>query len=72
MMAMLRSTLHMAFMFVTVIPYTLLILLARLLGAKGDVRYANCPKVAQAQCGCRARHHGHPLRSARPRELARG
>ncbi|MEN9618705.1 MAG: hypothetical protein RL406_942 [Pseudomonadota bacterium] len=44
MMAMLRSTLHMAFMFVTVIPYTLLILLARLLGAKGDVRYAIAQK----------------------------
>jgi 1-acyl-sn-glycerol-3-phosphate acyltransferase len=44
MIAMLRSTLHMAFMFVTVIPYTLLILLARLLGAKGDVRYAFAQK----------------------------
>jgi 1-acyl-sn-glycerol-3-phosphate acyltransferase len=44
MMAMLRSTLHMAFMFVTVIPYTLLILLARVLGAKGDVRYAIAQK----------------------------
>jgi 1-acyl-sn-glycerol-3-phosphate acyltransferase len=31
-------------MFVTVIPYTLLILLARLLGAKGDVRYAIAQK----------------------------
>jgi 1-acyl-sn-glycerol-3-phosphate acyltransferase len=44
MMAMLRSTLHMAFMFVTVIPYTLLILLARLFGAKGNVRYAIAQK----------------------------
>ncbi len=44
MTAMLRSTLHMAFMFVTVIPYTLLILLARLFGAKGDVRYAIAQK----------------------------
>jgi len=44
MMAMFRSTLHMAFMFVTVIPYTLLILLVRLLGAKGDVRYAIAQK----------------------------
>ena len=44
MMARLRSTLHMAFMFVTVIPYTLLILLARVLGAKGDVRYAIAQK----------------------------
>jgi 1-acyl-sn-glycerol-3-phosphate acyltransferase len=44
MMAMLRSTLHMAFMFVTVIPYTLLILLARLCGAKGNVRYAFAQK----------------------------
>ena len=41
---MLRSTLHMAFMFVTVIPYTLLILLARLLGAKGNVRYGFAQK----------------------------
>jgi 1-acyl-sn-glycerol-3-phosphate acyltransferase len=39
MMAILRSTLHMALMFVTVIPYTLLILLARLFGASGDKRY---------------------------------
>jgi 1-acyl-sn-glycerol-3-phosphate acyltransferase len=44
MMAMLRSTLHMAVMFVTVIPYTLLILLARLFGAKGNVRYAFAQK----------------------------
>jgi len=44
MMAMLRSTLHMAFMFVTVIPYTLLILLSRLLGAKGDTLYAIAKK----------------------------
>ena len=36
MMAALRSTLHMAFMFVTVIPYSLVIVLARLLGARGD------------------------------------
>ena len=44
MMAMLRSTLHMAVMFVTVIPYTLLILLARLFGAKGNVRYGFAQK----------------------------
>ena len=44
MMAMLRSTLHMAFMFVTVIPYTLLIVLARVLGAKGNVRYGFAQK----------------------------
>ena len=44
MMAMLRSTLHMAFMFVTVIPYTLAILVARLFGAKGDARYAIAQK----------------------------
>ena len=44
MMAMLRSTLHMAVMFVTVIPYTLAILVARLFGAKGDVRYAIAQK----------------------------
>jgi 1-acyl-sn-glycerol-3-phosphate acyltransferase len=44
MIAMLRSTLHMAFMFVTVIPYTLCILLARLLGAKGNVRYGFAQK----------------------------
>jgi len=34
----------MAFMFVTVIPYTLAILVARLLGAKGDARYAIAQK----------------------------
>lgn len=44
MIAVLRSTLHMAFMFVTVIPYTLLILLARVLGAKGNVRYGFAQK----------------------------
>jgi len=44
MMSMLRSTLHMAFMFVTVIPYTLAILVARLFGAKGDARYAIAQK----------------------------
>jgi 1-acyl-sn-glycerol-3-phosphate acyltransferase len=44
MMALLRSTLHMAFMFVTVIPYSLLIVLARLLGAKGHTLYAMAQK----------------------------
>jgi 1-acyl-sn-glycerol-3-phosphate acyltransferase len=44
MIAMLRSTLHMAFMFVTVIPYTMCILLARVLGAKGNVRYGFAQK----------------------------
>jgi 1-acyl-sn-glycerol-3-phosphate acyltransferase len=44
MMALLRSTMHMVFMFVTVIPYTLLILLARWVGAKGDTRYAIAQK----------------------------
>jgi 1-acyl-sn-glycerol-3-phosphate acyltransferase len=44
MMTLLRSTLHMTFMFVTVIPYTLCILLARLFGGKGDVRYAIAQK----------------------------
>jgi 1-acyl-sn-glycerol-3-phosphate acyltransferase len=65
MMAMLRSTLHMAFMFVTVIPYTLLILLARLLGAKGNVRYAFAQKwltlsidAARVLMGIRYQVHG--------------
>jgi 1-acyl-sn-glycerol-3-phosphate acyltransferase len=44
MMAMLRSALHMAVMFVTVIPYTLLIVLARVFGANGDTRYAIAQK----------------------------
>ena len=44
MMALLRSALHMAFMFITVIPYTLLILLTRLLGAKGNTRYTIAQK----------------------------
>ena len=44
MISTLRSTLHMAFMFVTVIPYTLCILLARVLGAKGNVRYGFAQK----------------------------
>ncbi len=65
MMAMLRSTLHMAFMFVTVIPYTLLILLARLLGAKGNVRYGFAQKwltlsidAARVLMGIRYQVHG--------------
>ena len=65
MIAMLRSTLHMAFMFVTVIPYTLLILLARLLGAKGNVRYAFAQKwltlsidAARVLMGIRYQVHG--------------
>jgi 1-acyl-sn-glycerol-3-phosphate acyltransferase len=39
MMALIRSSLHMAFMFVTVMPYALLIVLASLLGASGKKRY---------------------------------
>jgi 1-acyl-sn-glycerol-3-phosphate acyltransferase len=44
MMAALRSTLHMAFMFVTVIPYSLVIVFARLLGARGDQLYGMAQK----------------------------
>jgi 1-acyl-sn-glycerol-3-phosphate acyltransferase len=66
MIAMLRSTLHMAFMFVTVIPYTLLILLARVLGAKGNVRYGFAQKwltlsidAARVIMGIRYEVQGH-------------
>lgn len=44
MMNLLRSALHMAFMFVTVIPYTLAILVVRLFGAKGAMRYTIAQK----------------------------
>jgi len=44
MMNLLRSALHMAFMFVTVIPYTLAILMVRLFGAKGPARYTIAQK----------------------------
>jgi 1-acyl-sn-glycerol-3-phosphate acyltransferase len=44
MIAALRSTLHMAVMFITVIPYTLLILLVRLFGGAGNKRYAIAQK----------------------------
>jgi len=39
MMALIRSSLHMAFMFVTVIPYALLIVVASLLGTPGNKLY---------------------------------
>jgi len=39
MMALIRSSLHMAFMFVTVIPYALLIVTASLLGTPGKKLY---------------------------------
>lgn len=39
MMPLIRSTLHMAFMFVTIIPYALLIVMASLLGMKGKGLY---------------------------------
>jgi 1-acyl-sn-glycerol-3-phosphate acyltransferase len=39
MMALIRSSLHMAFMFFTVIPYALLIVIASLLGAPGNKLY---------------------------------
>ena len=65
MMALLRSTLHMALMFVTVIPYTLLILLARLFGAAGHQRYAIAQKwltltvgAARVIMGIRYQLHG--------------
>ena len=44
MMAVLRSTLHMLFMFVTVIPYSLLILLSRVLGGKSTLLYVIAQK----------------------------
>jgi len=40
MMPMIRSTVHMAFMFVTVIPFALLIVLAAAVGLRADKRYA--------------------------------
>jgi 1-acyl-sn-glycerol-3-phosphate acyltransferase len=65
MMAVLRSTVHMFLMFVTVIPYTLLILLARLFGATGDKRYAIAQKwltltvdAARVIMGIRYQVHG--------------
>ncbi len=65
MIALLRSTLHMALMFVTVIPYTLLILVARLFGADGGVRYAIAQKwltlsidAARVIMGIRYQVHG--------------
>ena len=65
MMAVLRSTVHMVLMFVTVIPYTLLILLARLFGATGDKRYAIAQKwltltvdAARVIMGIRYQVHG--------------
>jgi len=39
MMALIRSSLHMAFMFFTVIPYALLIVVASLLGTPGNKLY---------------------------------
>jgi 1-acyl-sn-glycerol-3-phosphate acyltransferase len=39
MIAVLRSVLHMAFMFVTIIPFATLIVVASLLGVKGDTLY---------------------------------
>jgi len=39
MMAFLRSVLHMAFMFCTVIPYALLIVVASACGTRGDTLY---------------------------------
>ncbi len=44
MMALLRSVVHMAVMFVTVIPYSLLIVLARVLGTKGSSLYVIAQK----------------------------
>jgi 1-acyl-sn-glycerol-3-phosphate acyltransferase len=44
MIAMIRSTLHMAFMCVTVIPYALLIVLASMLGVKGATLYVLAQK----------------------------
>jgi len=65
MMPMLRSTLHMVFMFVTVIPYSLLIVLVRLLGAKGDKLYVIAQKwlalsvnAARVIMGIRYQIHG--------------
>jgi 1-acyl-sn-glycerol-3-phosphate acyltransferase len=40
MMAMIRSTVHMAFMFVTIIPCALMIVLAAVVGLGADKRYA--------------------------------
>jgi 1-acyl-sn-glycerol-3-phosphate acyltransferase len=65
MMAMLRSSLHMAFMFVTVIPYTLAILVVRMFGASGAARYAIAQKwltlsvdAARVIMGIRYEVHG--------------
>ena len=65
MMAALRSVLHMAFMAVTIIPYTLLILLARCVGAKGSTRYTIAQKwltlsvdAARVIMGIRYQVHG--------------
>jgi 1-acyl-sn-glycerol-3-phosphate acyltransferase len=66
MMAFLRSTLHMAWMLITVMPFSLLIVLSRLLGAGGEKLYAMAQKwlslsimAARALMGIRYEIHGY-------------
>ena len=66
MMAFLRSTLHMAWMLITVMPISLLIVLSRLLGASGDQLYAMAQRwlslsilSARVLMGIRYEIHGY-------------
>ena len=66
MMAFLRSNLHMAWMLITVMPISLLIVLSRLLGASGDQLYAMAQRwlslsilSARVLMGIRYEIHGY-------------
>ena len=66
MMAFLRSTLHMAWMLITVMPFSLLIVLSRLLGVSGDKLYAMAQRwlslsimSARVLMGIRYEIHGY-------------
>ena len=66
LLALLRSTLHMLFMFVTVIPYALMIVLASLFGASGKKLYVFAQRwlslsiaAARVIMGIRYEIHGY-------------
>jgi 1-acyl-sn-glycerol-3-phosphate acyltransferase len=66
LLALLRSTLHMVFMFVTVIPYALMIVLASLFGASGKKLYVFAQRwlslsiaAARVIMGIRYEIHGY-------------
>ena len=60
-MALIRSIIHMLWMAITAVPYTLAIVLGSLFGMRGTSLAPHCPRLAVALRAQRSSAAGHPV-----------